>query len=53
MKAIDTFLGKDTYVDKLVYIPKTSVEPRFKSLNVVEEYFSTFWKTLSHRSQKT
>lgn len=47
MKAIDFFLGKYTYVDKLIYILKPSVELRLQTLNTVEKYINALWRLLS------
>lgn len=48
MKAIDLFLGKCTYVDKLIYIPTPSAEPRLKTLNIhIQECTIALWQLLS------
>lgn len=53
MKAIDPFFGKYTYVDKLIYILKPSVELRLQTLNTVEKCINTLWQLLSTGASTT
>lgn len=53
MKVLDPLLGKYTFTDKLIYIPKSSVESKWETVIIVEECISTLWEELQLLSMWT